>query len=166
MPAHPLAQLDVSTRVRKRAQYEAFEFKLLDQGLLVRNGSHPDPENHEYRITVTDGIPTGCTCPADEKYEGACKHRVAVAIRRPVLEAAVHAQLAADGSGTTDQSLTEEQYLAEKDTVPPSDEVGESQDDSAEDSGDEDEYPCECDDLTDDFPCWNCVRTDRRSIPE
>ncbi|QLG60338.1 SWIM zinc finger family protein [Halorarum salinum] len=168
MPAHPLAQLDVSTRVLKRAQYEAFEFKLLDQGLLVRNGSHPDPENHEYQVTVTDGLPMHCECPADEKYDGACKHCVAVAIRNPVLEAAVHAQLAADGSGTTDRSLSKEQYLAEKESperVDVTDELVDTDGESSEDT-DEEEHPCECDSLTNDFPCWNCVLAGRRSVPD
>lgn len=100
MPAHPLARLAVSTRVLKRAQYEAFEFELHDGALLVRNGSHPNPENHEYEVTVTDGVPTHCECPADQNYEGACKHRVAVTIRTPV-KAATHTQLAADGSGSS-----------------------------------------------------------------
>ena len=169
MAAHPLARLDASTRVLKRAQYEAFEFELNDGTLLVRNGSHPDPENHEYAVTVTNGIPTRCECPADQANEGACKHRVAVAIRTPVLEAATHARLAADGSGTTEPPLAEEEYLTKKDTTHPpvaSDEQHATDDSSNDDSDDEEEYPCECDDLTDDFPCWNCVLTDRRSFPE
>ncbi|QLG61083.1 SWIM zinc finger family protein [Halorarum salinum] len=167
MPAHPLARLDVSTFVLKRAQYEAFEFELREGTLLVRNGSYTDPENHEYRVTVTDGLPTHCECPADRKYEGACKHRVAVAIRTPVLEAAIHAQLAADGSGSSNQPLSEEQYLAEKDTQHSPDASDEpvDSDEASRDGIDEEEYPCECDDLTDDFPCWNCVLAGRRSVP-
>jgi len=43
-------------------------------------------------VTIKDGLPHSCPCPADEHYQGACKHRVAVAIRTPILEAARNAQ--------------------------------------------------------------------------
>ncbi|WP_306061834.1 SWIM zinc finger family protein [Natronococcus wangiae] len=43
-------------------------------------------------MTIKDGLPHSCTCPADEHHRGACKHRVAVAIRTSVLEAARNAQ--------------------------------------------------------------------------
>lgn len=97
--ANALRQLDATTRVLKRAQYECFEFSLASDGIQVRNASYADPENHEYTVRVHDGVPTTCTCPADARYDGACKHRVAVAIRGPVLAAAIDATIAADGSG-------------------------------------------------------------------
>jgi len=84
----PLAALAFTTRVAKRAQYEAFAFTVAADGVVVRNESHADPSAHEYRVTVDEGLPTACECPADQQYEGACKHRVAVAIRTPVLAAA------------------------------------------------------------------------------
>ena len=83
---HPLEQLEFPPRVAKRAQYEAFEFSVHSPGVQVRNCSHADPSAHEYLVTVRAGVPTECTCPADETFEGACKHRVAVAIRSPVLD--------------------------------------------------------------------------------
>lgn len=83
-----LAELDPTNRILKRAQYEAFSFQLADGDVLVRNGSHPDPANHEYRVGVEAGVPTSCECPADDNPEHPCKHRVAVAIRDPVLAAA------------------------------------------------------------------------------
>ena len=89
---HPLETLDFSTKAAKRAQYEAFEFRLLEDGVLVRNGSYADPMAHEYLVSVDDGIPRRCTCPADIHYEKACKHRVAVAIREPVLDAVESSQ--------------------------------------------------------------------------
>lgn len=85
----PLNHLEVTKRVVKRAQYEAFTFAVAPHGIRVRNESHADPADHEYLVSVDDGLPTACECPADEHYEGACKHRVAVAIREPVLQAAV-----------------------------------------------------------------------------
>lgn len=84
-----LDDLQVSPEVAKRAQYEGFEFELEAPGLvLVRNTSWENPEDHEYLMNVVDGIPEVCECQADRYYDGACKHRVAVAIRSPVLEAA------------------------------------------------------------------------------
>ena len=79
-------RFDPTNRVLKRAQYEAFEFLLFDGDILVRNESYADPSNHEYRVTIADGFPTVCECPADATYEGPCKHRVAVGIRPKILD--------------------------------------------------------------------------------
>ena len=84
---HPLAALAFSRRVRRRAEYEALAFSLVPDGVLVRNESYEDPANHEYIVHVTDGVPVACDCPADAYFEEACKHRVAVAMRRPILDA-------------------------------------------------------------------------------
>lgn len=139
MKEHPLTILSPNRRVLKRAQYEAFEFSLYEDDILVRNESYADPENHEYRVIVEDGLPTHCTCPADARYPGPCKHRVAVAIRRPVLDAVRTMQLVADGG------------------VPP----------RTDTEPETDETPCEygCDEHPEAFPCWECVRTGRRSLP-
>ncbi|MCU4802734.1 SWIM zinc finger domain-containing protein [Halobacteria archaeon HArc-gm2] len=145
MTSHPLDELSVSNRVLKRAQYEAFEFELLDTDVRVRNASHAVPTDHEYVVTIEDEFPVECTCPADANYENACKHRVAVAIRRPVLDFANDVQLLADGG-------TRPQYddTRQADTQP----------DESEESDD-----CECDFLPDDFPCWECVRTGNQPMP-
>ncbi|MFC7079534.1 SWIM zinc finger family protein [Halorussus caseinilyticus] len=102
----PLARLKTTNRVRKRFQYEAFEFELRDDDICVRNGSYADPENHEYTVRIEDDLPTACTCPADAKYSGACKHRVAVALRQPILDAVRHHQLLADGGETVQPRTT------------------------------------------------------------
>jgi hypothetical protein len=93
----PLTALEYTDRVLKRAQYEAFEFTVDDQTVHVRNGSHANPAEHEYEVHVENGIPQRCTCPADEQYEGACKHRVGVAIRTPLIQACAQQRVAADG---------------------------------------------------------------------
>jgi hypothetical protein len=90
--AHPIERLEPTQRTLRRAQYEAFEFELVAQGVLVRNASHANPEDHEYLVTIEDDLPHSCPCPADEHHQGACKHRVAVVIRTSVLEAARNAQ--------------------------------------------------------------------------
>ncbi len=92
----PFAELDPSNRVRKRAQYEAFAFSLQAGDVRVRNESHLDPAKHEYRVAVVDGLPVSCSCPADERDDGPCKHRVAVAIRPKLLELAMAMQAVSD----------------------------------------------------------------------
>jgi hypothetical protein len=143
---NPLASLEYTKKVAKRAQYEAFEFTLVSEGIRVRNGSYADPENHEYLVTVADGVPDTCTCPADARFEGACKHRVAVAIRRPLVDAVmVDTELAADG-GLVDEP---------------------QHDDAATDSGGTTESAIEeadCAECLPEFPCWECVRTGRLGL--
>jgi hypothetical protein len=136
-----LERLDPTDRVLKRAQYEAFEFSLLDGDVRVRNESHQNPANHEYRVTVVDGVPASCDCPADAAYDGPCKHRVAVAIRPRILDIITKMRAVTDGG------------------VAPSDE------DVADQSDDANTTQCDCDELPDDFPCWECVRTGRRDLP-
>jgi len=140
MPSHALTDLDPTNRVLKRAQYEAFAFSLLDGDVVVRNDSHPNPADHEYRVHIDDGVPVNCECPADE-YEGPCKHRVAVAIRTRILELAVQMRDVAN-TGRPDGEQIDTQAA---DSSPPQ---------------------CDCDSLPGDFPCWECVRTNRRELPE
>lgn len=97
--AHPLDRLSTTTRVLQRAQYEALQFSLRPDGaVVVRNESYAEPAEHKYRVPVRDGLPVCCTCPADEQYDVACKHRVALAVRRPILEAATTVQTIAAAS--------------------------------------------------------------------
>ncbi|WP_327053404.1 SWIM zinc finger family protein [Halomicrococcus gelatinilyticus] len=141
MPKSLLDRLDPTNRILKRAQYEAFAFALLDGDVQVRNESHSDPDDHEYRVTIQDGVPVACECPADETYDGPCKHRVAVAIRPRILEVVATIQLVADGGRDVDD------HTPSADPEP----------DSPEN--------CDCDDLG-EFPCWECVRTSRRDLPD
>lgn len=153
MSTNPFGELDVTNRTVKRAQYEALEFALSADGVQVRNNSHANPEDHEYLVEVAEGVPTACNCPADAKYDGACKHRIAVAIRRPILDAVRRQQLVADG-GVSSTSKPEENDLRD-------DENHESE----ESSDDEQSADCDCADLQSDFPCWECYRSGRRDFP-
>lgn len=144
MSSNPLEQLEVTTRTIKRAQYEAFEFSLTAAGIRVRNTSHANPDEHEYLVEVDDKIPTSCTCPADETYAGACKHRIAVAIRRPVLEATTQKRVAPDG-GSVQLKLSDQTDTESDETEPAN---------------------CDCSALPDEFPCWDCYRNGRRELPE
>ncbi len=88
----PLERLRPKNRVLKRAQYEAFAFALFDGDVLVRNESHRNPSEHEYLVSIVDGIPVRCECPADDQFDGPCKHRTAVAIRPQILDVAMKMQ--------------------------------------------------------------------------
>jgi SWIM zinc finger len=132
-------EFDASTS--KRARYEAFDFELEAPGLVtVRNESHENADEHSYRVNVEDGVPVACECPSDTYHDGACKHRVAVAIREPVLKAASdyesgeEQEVATDGGTTVVRSRVSEQR-------------GESR--PAE---------CDCGPTFEDLPCWPCYR--------
>jgi len=145
MSTNPLEELDVTNRILKRAQYEAMEFALAPDGVQVRNDSYTNPDEHEYLVEVEDELPTSCTCPADETYSGACKHRVAVAIRRPILEVATQQQLIADG-GISRRQATKSHRESEEESP--------------------DHPDCDCGDLSGDFPCWDCYHNGRRDLPD
>ncbi|WP_367176671.1 SWIM zinc finger family protein [Haloarcula rubripromontorii] len=137
MSKSALEVLECDEQVEKRAQWEAFEFTVLGDGdVKVVNDSHENADDHTYTVHVESGIPSDCSCPADTYQEGACKHRVAVAIREPVLEAASREQpVRADGG------VTLEEFGAEED----------------------DEDGCWCD--THSMPCFDCYNAGRRDLP-
>lgn len=56
--------------------------------MLVRNTSWENHEDDEYLVNVVAGVRDACERPADRTDNGAWKHRGALAIRGPVLEAA------------------------------------------------------------------------------
>ena len=77
--------------------------------------------DHTYTVTVDRGQPTDYTCPAAEYQSGPCKHVVAVAADRAVLDEAMHGgsepstdddanqPVATDGGAPVDQLETCEQ---------------------------------------------------------
>lgn len=88
MRANALAALEadadgIDSKTIKRAEWERFAFEIQASGLVrVRNESYLHPDEHEYVVTVENGVPVACECPADTYHAGPCKHRVAVAIRK------------------------------------------------------------------------------------
>lgn len=76
---HPLARLEFTSRVRKRAEYEALEFSLAPGSITVRNESYADRKNHQYPITVRDGLPVAFLPTRCRRYN----QRRAVAVRPP-----------------------------------------------------------------------------------
>ena len=77
--------------------------------------------DHTYTVTVERGQPTDCPCPAAEYQSGPCKHVVAVAADREVLDKAMHGDsdpstdadanqaVATDGGESVDEPETCEQ---------------------------------------------------------
>ena len=148
---HPLRRLEFTSRIRKRAQYEAFEFSLIPEGLLVRNASYADPESHEYRVTVENGVPSNCTCPADSRFEGACKHRVAAVIRRPVLAVVTQVQAVTNGGHSPSQRRHGRGApRIGSDEQSSSNEVTETS-------------ACDTCESLDSLPCWECFRSQSRA---
>lgn len=118
-----------------------FDFELAAPGLvMVRNESHENADEHSYRVNIENGVPVACECPADMYHKGACKHRVAVAIREPVLEAATayesdqEPDVATDGGTTIEYSAACEQQAESH----PAD--------------------CNCLPLFEDLLCWPCYQ--------
>lgn len=146
---HPLDRLDVSTRALKRAQYEAFTCQPTGDGIRIRNESHADPAEHVYTVTITGGVPTACTCPADRYGDTACKHRIAVAIRQPIPDTGID-PAAVDADRST----------------PVTDGGDATADSRAEERADAVADGCSCADLPGSFPCWPCVRAGRRAVPD
>lgn len=136
MVENALTELDPPKRIRKRAQYEAFTFSRLDRDVLVRNESYADPENHAYPCRSKTGFRQPMS-PADTNYSEACKHRVAVAIRRPILAVATQVQVVSD---CRDRSQTDVEDKSKPEATG-------------------------CEHLSEEFPCWECVRTGRRALP-
>ena len=134
---HVLSQLEYTNRTLKRAEYEVYEFSLREANILVRNGSHESPEDHEYLVTIEDGVPITCECPADAHYDGACKHRVAVALRASVLEASAQIRTIVDGGRVNEQTAMEE----------------------------DEDLECDCIEHPGRFPCWECVESGRIEYP-
>lgn len=97
---HPPETLGFTMRVAKSAQYEVYEFLIGDDGVVVRNCSPEFSLDREYMMTIQDELTAKCDCPVDARFNGACKHQVAVAIREPVQDAVV-AETVAAGGGTT-----------------------------------------------------------------
>jgi hypothetical protein len=65
-PTDVVDVLDADVTTEKRAQWEAFSFRLLGDGdVEVVNDSHENADDHTYTVHVESGIPSDCTCPAD-----------------------------------------------------------------------------------------------------
>lgn len=66
-------------RREKRAQWEAFEYHVCDNGVVnVANRSHNET-GHTYSVDIIGSrVANTCSCPSAEYGEGKCKHEIAV----------------------------------------------------------------------------------------
>ena len=77
----PNTKSESVSRRAKRAQWEAFEFSVCDNGIVnVCNNSHgADATGHTYSVDVIgDRVDNICSCPSAKYQEGRCKHEIAV----------------------------------------------------------------------------------------
>ena len=90
MSTKPANDLSSTERTSRRAEWEAFEFRVPAEGRVrVENVSYGEESaEHVYVVSVANGETTECTCPADEYQPGACKHRQAVENTEAVVLAA------------------------------------------------------------------------------
>jgi len=156
-----LNELEFTDRTRKRAQWEAFAFKIPSENQIrVINESYGhEADEHVYTVTVeyrADGtiVPLYCDCAANMHYDGDCKHMVACAIRPVVLGAAVAyadrdraadsdedtLAVLADGGAVVEPERGEHECVANEKWCPGIPQSAES--------------PAEV--TTDELPCWDC----------
>jgi hypothetical protein len=164
-----VSQLNFGSKTSKRVGWEAWEFAIEGPHLVrITNDSYGfEKDYHSYLVGVEDRdgllLPAECECPADkynEEYD--CKHKVALAtVGGPVvLQAAVDCPTpTVDTEETTPQTL-KERLRADGGAV--TEEISE---DSAP-LYEVEHTDCECSKLTDDFPCWPCVRDGKRELRE
>jgi hypothetical protein len=90
MSTKPANDLSSVERTSRRAEWEAFEFRVPAEGRVrVENVSYGEKSGeHVYVVSVANGETTACTCPADEYHPGECKHRQAVENTEAVVLAA------------------------------------------------------------------------------
>jgi len=161
--------LNFGSKTAKRVGWEAFEFAVeRPHQVRVTNASYGfEKDDHSYLVGVEerDGVPVPaeCECKADlynEEY--ACKHRVACATTAGpvVLQTAVECPTPTHDTEGTDSTTLAERLRADGGVI-----AEERRDDAAA-LIEADRADCDCAELSDDFPCWPCVRDGRRKIPE
>jgi len=162
-------ELNYDAKTAKRVGWEAYEFTVeRPHQVRVTNASYGfEKEAHSYLVGVEerDGVPVPaeCECKADlynEEY--ACKHRVACAtIAGPVvLQAAVECPTPTPDTEGKDSTTLAERLRADGGVI-----TGERREDGAGVIEDEREE-CDCAELSDSFPCFECYLTGRKELPE
>lgn len=161
-----VTKLDFTTRTGKRVAWEAWEFAIEGPYLVrVTNAAYGFlKDDHSYTVGIAecDGqlIPSECECPADVHRDGDCKHKVALAAcgRAVVMQAAVDYEPSGDTVARQTASTAADKLRTDGGTV------AQDGEDSPLDAPEHAE--CDCGELSDDFPCWPCVRDGKREFPE
>jgi hypothetical protein len=130
------AALEADETAKKRAQWEQFSFDVEAPGMVeVTNESHENPAEHRYIVTLDDVTGEAMACTSPHHV-----HRSAFC-----------KHMAAVDTVTDDGTLT----------ACPSEDDEETTDETDDES---EMTECDCDGLG-GFPCWECVRTGRRKLP-
>ena len=161
-----VTELDFTSRTGKRVAWEAWEFAIEGPYLVrVTNAAYGYlKDDHSYTVGVAerDGqlIPSECECPADVHHESDCKHKVALAVcgRAVVMQSAVDYEPSGDTEARQNASTAAEKLRTDGGTA------AQEGEDSPLDAPEHTE--CDCDELSDDFPCWPCVRDGKKELPE
>ncbi|WP_331714004.1 SWIM zinc finger family protein [Halobacterium sp. CBA1126] len=149
--------------------WESYEFTVVSPHQVeVTNASWGhEKADHSYIVGIEEGagipVPAECGCKADQHREDYdCKHKVALAsVGGPVvLQAAVEYATPAEDTGETTTQTLEDKLRADGGAIT-EETVEESPAFYAENPG-----KCDCDSLGDNFPCWPCVRAERKELPE
>jgi hypothetical protein len=159
-----VSELTFGPKTAQRVAWEAWELSIEGPHLVrVTNASWGHAKaDHSYLVGIEqrDGspVPAECGCKADRFREDAdCKHKVAVGLvgGTAVLRASV---LATTGTDTeSSNTLTGADKLrADGGTVR----------EKASPLNAAELEDCDCENLSDEFPCWPCVRDGRRNLPE
>jgi len=160
-----LEHLDFSSRTRKRAEWEAFEFAVVGPyQVRVTNASYgKDMHEHAYVVGIEarDGvlIPAECECPADIHGDRNCKHRVGLVIHggSPIMSAA-----AAYDPPTDPRQAPKVETVADKLRSDGGARHGPVPVEPPEFASDTDDG-CWCED--NDMPCFDCYRNGNRELP-
>lgn len=153
--------LSFGAKTAKRVAWEAWEFTVVGPHLVeVTNASYGfEKDDHSYTVGVEDrgelAVPAECDCPADMYHEDYdCKHKVALAAvgGETVLKASVNFATPSENSERPNASTVADKLRTDG---------GESK---SFDASKHEE--CDCAGLSNDFPCWSCVRDGKRKLSE
>lgn len=115
----------------------------------MRNGSYAHPREHEYSVRVIDGVPTECTCPADEHMAAASCTGLPIATASRCLHAAADEVTFSDGGlnpgPDTEQSNRDATAGDELESIP---------------------AECDCTGMPAGVPCWPCYRARQKAFEE
>lgn len=161
-----LEHLDFSSRTRKRAEWEAFEFAVVGPyQVRVTNASYgKDKHEHAYVVGIEDRdgvlVPAECECPADIHGDRDCKHRLSIVIRGgSLIMSAAAAYEPPTGTGATPKVETVADKLRpDGGALPGPVPVEPPEPTPADDKG------CWCE--AHDMPCFDCYRDGSRDLPE
>lgn len=72
-------ELTAEERIERRAKWEAFEYRVCDNGIVNVNNTSYGETGHVYSVDVIgDRVDNTCSCKSAKYQDGRCKHEIAV----------------------------------------------------------------------------------------